>query len=95
MSVEINSNQIPKMSHPFGKYWAQPHRNAVRLSNKFAYLSQYSFGILHNYSRSQPSGVYEGKMWKAKYDGEWYLCWFVNVPVDMCRKLSRKIKILG
>lgn len=40
-------------------------------------MSHETFEKLKEYSCSQPSGVYEGKMWKSKtYEGKWILQWF-------------------
>jgi hypothetical protein len=56
----------------------------------YAYMNQHALDNLKDYSRSQPSGVYPGKMWKGLFntlDGEkWYLCWYGEVPgrQDVC-----------
>ena len=37
------------------------------------------FEMLPDYTGSEPTGKYNGKMWKAQYDScgnrKWYLCW--------------------
>ena len=47
-------NIIPPMTHPYGMCWQQPP----------TYL------ILIDDTRSQPSALYNGKMWKAQYENE-------------------------
>lgn len=56
-----------------------------------AYMSQAHMQQLSNYSRSQPTGVYPGKMWRGQYTDlagleRWYLCWYDEVKgrPDMC-----------
>lgn len=83
---------IPIMTHPLSKHWEQPDsRNFIfDIENKTVAMNKDDFDKLHNYSCSIPSGVYEGKMWKAnanefppngdfeKWDKtpKWYLRWY-------------------
>jgi len=49
------------------------------------------------YTASQPSGVYAGKMWKARYESErrWWLLWFgVHVDPKYCTKNYREIIVV-
>lgn len=69
---------IPAITHPLGKVWVQP------LATDYVYLpaedvvamSEEVLSKLANYSRSLPSGVYEGKMWKRWTGRCWQLCWY-------------------
>ncbi len=70
------NNTIPDMVHPLGKHWQQPALHNILIDDVHALMSEYSLGELHEYSMSIPSGVYEGKMWKAKFGDTWYLKWF-------------------
>lgn len=72
----MDENVIPVITHPLGKAWDQPDKDNVLVDNKNALMSKKSFNELLEYSCSQPSGVYEGKMWKSQYNGTWYLKWF-------------------
>ena len=95
MSEKVKSDEIiPDMIHPLGKYWQQPNRDSILIDDKHALMSKHSLGELYEYSASIPTGVYTGKMWKAKVLGKWFLRWFGNennkglLPI-----LSRKILI--
>lgn len=83
------------MTHPFGKVWEQPKTSEVIICNKYATMSKESFNRLHDYSRSQPSGVYEGKMWKTSDDRiTWHLHWWgASDEPTMCKGNVREIKI--
>ena len=57
---------------------------------------------LNNYSHSEPTGVYPGKMWKMKwhdasrFEDVWFLRWYAKHPTNnllMCIH-SRKIIIM-
>lgn len=96
---------IPEMTHPFGQHWDQPDRSEILLDDTHALMTVKTFKGLHEYSASQPSGVYEGKMWR-RHDGAfdyefiarggkpvWQLCWFDSVPnnPDVCCTMRRRI----
>lgn len=64
---------IPPMVHPLSKYWEQPLRDYILVDDKNAIMSEYTFKQLHEYTSTVPSGVYEGKMWRAmQHDGILY-----------------------
>jgi len=73
---------IPQITDPLGKYWNQPNQKDILVDEKYAVMNQSDFDKLANYSHSQPSGAYIGKMWKMNINSEitkkdrWYLCWF-------------------
>lgn len=67
---------IPKITDPLGRHWEQPACEEIQIDQLHALMSERSFAALHDYTGSQPSGVYSGKMWKAKYGNLWFLCWF-------------------
>lgn len=58
--------QIPPMVHPSGKYWDQPDRSRIVLDTRCAMMDRATFLALAEYTTTVPSGVYEGKMWKAQ-----------------------------
>jgi hypothetical protein len=68
--------EIPPMTDPLSWYWEQPPRNDVLLDDSHALMTQKTFDKLHEYSTATPSGVYPGKMWKARGGKNWYLRWY-------------------
>lgn len=87
---------IPPMTHPFGKVWEAPDRSEVTIDGAFAKMTKAAFDKLLDYSRSVPSGVYEGKMWKTSDDKiTWHLHWWSAAKEpDMCSGNTREIKII-
>lgn len=87
-----------------GKHWEQPPRHKILVDERFAVMCKADFERLAEYSGSQPSGVYEGKMWR-RFDGSydlafleaggkptWLLCWFApDLDPAKCRTITRKI----
>lgn len=64
---------IPPMLHEMGRHWRQPDRSRITIDATHALMSQADFEALADYTTSQPSGVYEGKMWKSqawKWEGD-------------------------
>jgi hypothetical protein len=79
---------IPRMTDPLGAYWQQPDRSKILVDATHALMERSTFEELAEYSATNPSGAYEGKMWK-RHDGAfdfkflarggkptWMLCWF-------------------
>lgn len=104
---QIKTNTIPPMIHPLSKGWHQPKTSLIKIDNEYASMPQSTFKALLEYSSSQPSGVYEGKMWKSHrilYKGvnghktrinHWRLHWFgYSVNINMCSNNSREIIII-
>lgn len=79
-SLDITSVcPVPSVHTEWVKLWDQPDPNAFAwdLAEKEVFLSEAEFNGLREYSRSNPSGVYPGKMWKARIsDGQWILHFF-------------------
>lgn len=85
---------IPAMTDPLGRHWHQPSRDVIAIDDTHAVMSRQSFDQLPEYSRSRPSGVYPGKMWKSiTRDDTPYLCWYgiVEGRDDLCSNNSRLI----
>lgn len=76
--VRSGASVIPAKSNHYGRYWNQPKRSEILLSDTKAYMSQATFDKLADYSRSFPSGAYAGKMWRMTMkDGvRHFLRWF-------------------
>lgn len=97
---------IPPMTDPLGKYWKQPSPDEILLDDEHALMTEATFKRLAEYSCSQPSGVYPGKMWRADNAAYWpekvkaglhrhWLRWFgESEDPTMCSNNSRKILIV-
>ena len=77
--VVLDENIIRLWCIPRGKAWKQPDRNNLVLDDKYAMMYRRDFEMLPDYTGSEPTGKYNGKMWKAQYvsrdNRKWYLCW--------------------
>lgn len=98
---------VPPMVHKLSSAWNQPNPKNFLFDEKDVMMTLDEFEALADYSFSQPSGVYEGKMWKAKVwfrnnpgdnkvIGYWHLKWFDFCPDDMdkCSTQSRRIVLV-
>lgn len=76
------NNTIPLITHPFGRAWQQPPTYLILVDDTHAVMSRLDFQILMDYTRSQPSALYNGKMWKTQLESEdaakWFLCYCHN-----------------
>ena len=89
--------QIPKMDpvrDPLSRGWHQPNADELLIDDTHVIMTRKFFDQLHDYSLSQPTGAYQGKMWKKqrweveerdgqryrKWLGIWVLCWFGPHP---------------
>jgi hypothetical protein len=79
---------IPPITDPMGRNWQQPDRREILIDDTHAVMTTATFNALAEYSCTNPSGAYEGKMWK-RHDGafdraylasggkpEWKLVWY-------------------
>lgn len=77
--VVLDENVIPPMTHPWGQHWEQPAPKNIVVDDKFAAMSKKDFDRLPDYTCSEPTGKYNGKMWKGEFivskEKKWYLCW--------------------
>ena len=88
---------IPPITEPLGRHWKQPALDSILVDGTHAVMTRRSFEELHEYSRSIPSGVYPGKMWKSIMpDGTAMLRWFgiVEGNSDLCSNNQREILIV-
>lgn len=70
------NNIIPDMIHPLSRSWKQPSRKSILIDDTNALMEEQTAKNLLEYSTSIPSGVYDGKMWKAKRGDSWFLKWY-------------------
>lgn len=94
----MENNQIPEMTDPLGRHWRQPSdMREVPMDGEVVLLTRRQFDELADYSRSMPSGVYEGKCWRRSQVHpatgeivEWWLLWYgpCDQPgyVETCRR---------
>lgn len=86
---------IPAITSPKGRYWHQPHRRYIEMDDTHALMSEQTFRGLHDYSDSMPTGAYEGKMWRSKRRGKWFLCWYDVADDDRYLEVkSREILVV-
>lgn len=75
---------IPEMTHPLSKHWDQPDWRCFVFRDDKVYLTRPAWDALSAYDTSYPSGVYEGKMWRASgvdSEGPWQqLRWYDVSP---------------
>jgi hypothetical protein len=71
-----SNNVIPPMTHEMGAHWSQPRTIDMTITDTQVVMKKKDFELLKEYSRSLPSGVYHGKMWKCHAKDGWYLCWY-------------------
>lgn len=68
---------IPKITDQMGRHWRKPADiREAPMDDKHVLLSRRQIAELPDYSRSYPSGTYDGKCWKREGKGCWYLCWY-------------------
>lgn len=87
---------IPKITDRRGWHWTQPGRAQITMDDETAYMTQATWNRLADYSRSNPTGVYDGKMWKAiARDGTSSLRWYApgSTP-NTCAIHSRRVEIV-
>jgi hypothetical protein len=86
---------IPRATDPMAKYFDMPNRDEIVIDQTHAVMTEKTFDCLKNYSLSNPSGVYQGKMWKRKRSDGWFICWFTDSEQDgFCDTNTREIIIL-
>lgn len=99
-------NNIPPITDPMGKHWKQPPTGSIGVTDTQAHMSRATFDQLAEYSASNPTGVYDGKMWR-RHDGafdrkcppenrKWLLCWYgPATEPKMCTIHQREIVLFG
>lgn len=86
-------NAIPPITSELGKYWQQPKAGSILIDDTHAIISQHAFSMLAEYSASLPSGVYNGKMWRAQAGGVDYLRWYGDGGPNQCTINTRILLI--
>lgn len=85
------------MKHPLGRHWRQPDRAEILIDDTHAVMERDSFLKLSQYSATNPTGVYPGKMWSAfvpsqpgAIAGKWYLCWYSDCDDPLMCAIHRR-----
>lgn len=89
------SNNIPAMPAEWAPYWRGPDRSEIVFQGPDAVMTHKAFDMLLDYTGTMPTGVYDGKMWKTRLEGSWYLRWYStprNNP-NKCIINTRPIKL--
>lgn len=95
-----NLIQIPPITNRLGLGWEQPDETEILVDDEYAVMSKGAFNKLKDYSGSQPSALYNGKMWKTcvcvKGGPLWILkfCCNENIERNVIDIVSRPILIL-
>ena len=98
--VSLSMNIIPPMTDAHGKYWVQPDPRGFVLDDDYVLMDKLDFDLLPDYTNSEPTGKYNGKMWKGRFQtlkGEkWFLMWChdENKLSNQIYKSSREILVL-
>ncbi len=70
---------ISPITNPLGKHWEQPAHDEVIIDETHAFMSQSVCDQLKQYDSTNPTGTYEGKMWKRESGGK---LWLIFYDVD-------------
>jgi len=80
-----------------GKNWVQPNLEDIEIDDTHALMTKRVLDQLADYSCTNPSGVYPGKMWRRRKDYHdeskgWFLCWYgISEKPDFCSNHVREI----
>lgn len=69
---------IPPITHPMGRHWRQPDHSAWLFDDTHVVLPAADFEQLANYSWTNPSGLYPGKVWRGwcQNINGWVVAWY-------------------
>lgn len=98
---------IPLITSPLGRSWKQPSRSEIQIDATHALMTRATFDKLAEYSATNPTGAYEGKMWK-RHDGAfdwafrarggkptWMLCWYGVCDKPNCVSNNYRVILLS
>lgn len=70
--------QIPPITNRLGFGWEQPDTSEMLVDDEYAVMSKETFDKLKDYTASQPTALYNGKMWKALVRSKDGLLWVLR-----------------
>jgi hypothetical protein len=100
---------IPLMNattDPMSKNWNQTSPSLFFVGREYIFITKAVFDQMPEYSCSDPTGVYPGKMWVScpeMYNHMyptplrgWFLCWFIEAPYNpaKCIRISRPVHVI-
>jgi hypothetical protein len=85
---------IPDMDDPMGRYWDQPSRDRILVDGRHAVMHADTMRELAKYDCTVPTGVYPGKMWRARRADGWLLCWYGAEQDGRCAIERRPILLV-
>lgn len=97
----VDYNVIPPITDPLGRGWEQPDTKEILVDDDYAVMSKKAFDELKDYTASQPTTLYNGKMWKIRVRSKdsplWVLRYCCNEDKEknLIDIAARKILILG
>ena len=77
---EINRCPVPPITDKYGKYWEQPDPHNFVWDKDCVAMTKQDYDKLHTYDCTNPTGIYEGKMWKSHHKGKAYLKYITDDP---------------
>lgn len=90
----MTSTEIPASDPLWAPYFEMPHKDEILVDERDALMTQEAFDKLGEYSTSNPSGVWQGKMWKAQFGQTWYLRWYQHEKDDQFIIPTKQIHIV-
>lgn len=92
----MKNNTVPDITNPLGRHWEQPSRANILIDGDYAVMTERTLLSLYEYSTSCPSGVYEGKMWRALgVENTWFLRWYgYSEDENRCSINTREVLIV-
>jgi hypothetical protein len=85
---------IPQITDPLGRYWSQPDSATLEMDETHVLMETAIFNRIAEYSTTLPTAVYPGKMWRAHFGDDWYLCWYAkSADPDFC-DIHRRLILL-
>ncbi len=95
-------NRIPPITDPMGRHWSQPDSSLIEIDDTHARMTAATFRQLAEYSCSQPTGVYPGKMWRRDAwvvlpgaSDRHILCWYGNEDPEPTKYCSNHYRIIS
>jgi len=86
MNSQNKKCPVPPITCELGKSWRQPNPHNFVWDDDCVAMSREDYERLHTYDCTDPTGIYEGKMWKRHSGGKCYLCYITDCPghPDFC-----------
>lgn len=84
VTSEADSNTnlcpVPPITCELGRHWEQPNPQNFVWDNDCVAMTKQDYEQLHTYDCTNPTGIYEGKMWKCHRGDKCYLKYVADCP---------------